>query len=378
VRVCFVSSYPPNHARLSEYANNFIAELTKRPTIKELYVLADKSQSKNNGLTHNPKVKVLRVWKPDDIRSVLHIIRYIAKLRPDVVHFNVSFQSFGTSKLANVAGLSLIPMSRLLGFKVLTGIHTLAEGTDLKKFGIEPSLTNRAGILVATKLVLSAQTVVVLVHSYVKALKQRYRHQNVIYIPHGTQTSKTERINTEQKVILIFGHMGPHKGLPLLLEAYKEMLKDKLNVKLVVAGGNHPNFPSYLQQFTNQNIPNMEFLGYVPEKQLQQVFKTADVLVMPYLAVPGTSGVFHLASGYGTPIIASDLPEIREILSDGASAVLVPTQNSAALKYEITKLLFDKKKAREIVAKNLEFAKKRSWKTVAEAYEKAYIDLIKR
>ena len=46
---------------------------------------------------------------------------------------------------------------------------------------------------------------------------------------------------------------------------------------------------------------------------------------MPYLAVPGTSGVFHLACGYGTPIVASDLPEIREILADGASAVLVAT-----------------------------------------------------
>ena len=48
-----------------------------------------------------------------------------------------------------------------------------------------------------------------------------------------------------------------------------------------------------------------------------------------------------------------------------------------ALKEEILKLLFDEKKAAEMTAKNIEFAQKRSWSAVAEAYEKAYIDLIK-
>jgi glycosyltransferase involved in cell wall biosynthesis len=99
-------------------------------------------------------------------------------------------------------------------------------------------------------------------------------------------------------------------------------------------------------------------------------------LVMPYLAVPGTSGVFHLACGYGTPVVASDLPEIREILADGASAVLVPPQNVAALKEAILKLLFDEKASAEMCAKNLDFAQKRSWNAVAEAYEKAYINLL--
>ena len=378
MRVAFISSYPPNHARLSEYANNLIAALAEKPAIDTLYLLVDKSQSKENGLTHNPKVKVMRVWRPDNFLSVLHIMGYIIKLRPDVVHFNVAFQSFGQHKVTNLAGLSLILTSRLLGFKVLAGIHTLAEGADLEKFGVKPSIANRAGVFVATKLVLSAQTVVVLVRKYATALKQRYSHRGVIYIPHGTSTSTNGKIDPEQKVILTFGHMGPHKGLPQLLEAYKEILKEKANVKLIVAGGNHPNFPGYLQQFIKQHVPNVEFLGYVPEKQLGQVFKAADVLVMPYLAVPGTSGVFHLACGYGTPVVASDLPEIREILSDGASAVLVPPQNVAALKEAILKLLFDEKASAEMTAKNLGFAQKRSWDAVAEAYQKAYINLVKR
>jgi glycosyltransferase involved in cell wall biosynthesis len=217
----------------------------------------------------------------------------------------------------------------------------------------------------------------VLVHSYISILTKRYRHPNVIYIPHGTQTGALAKVDPEEKVILIFGHMGPHKGLPLLIDAFKQMRREKINVKLMVAGADHPNFPNYLKEFIKLNIPNVEFLGYVPEEKLEQVFKTADVLVMPYLAVPGTSGVFHLACGYGTPVVASDLPEIREILADGASAMLVPSQNVSALKNAILKVLFEKGVAENMSAQNLLFAQKRNWSTVAEAYEQAYINLLK-
>lgn len=375
MKVCFISSYPPNHARLSEYANNLINALTDRPTIETFYLIVDQSRQPQTA-TKNSKVNVYRVWKPDNFLSVLNIMKYIIKLRPDVVHFNVAFQSFGNNKLTNATGLSLILLSRILGFKVLVGIHTLAETADLKKYNIKPSIINRVGIFVATKLVLSAQTVVVLVHSYIRTLTERYRHPNVIYIPHGTTTSALSKVDPEEKVILIFGHMGPHKGLPQLLKAFKEMQQEKYNVKLVVAGANHPNFPNYLTQFTKENTPNVSFLGYVPEEKLEGVFKMADVVVMPYLAVPGTSGVFHLACGYGTPIVASDLPEIREIIADGASALLVPSGDVQALKDAILKVLFEQGAAEKMTAQNIEFAQKRSWSTVAKAYEEAYLTLL--
>jgi len=128
VRVCFVSSYPPNHARLSEYAQNLVPALANRPAIDALYLLVDKSSSPEKASIQNPKVELLRVWKPDNFLSVLNIMRYILEVKPDVVHFNVAFQSFGKNKLTNITGLSLIFLSRLLGFRVLAGIHTLAEG----------------------------------------------------------------------------------------------------------------------------------------------------------------------------------------------------------------------------------------------------------
>jgi glycosyltransferase involved in cell wall biosynthesis len=372
LRVCFVSSYPPNHAHLSEYAQDLVAALANKPEIETMYLLVDKSKSPEKMPPDNPKVKIFRVWKSDGLFSVLSVLFYILKLRPDVVHFNVSFQSFGKNKLTNITGLSLILLCRLLRFRVLAGVHTLAEVTDLEKFQVKSSLLNRIGILMATKIILSAQSVVVLVRSYGDVLKKRYDHKGVYYIPHGASVDTEAKENTAGKTILIFGHMGPHKGLPIMLMAFERISRENPSIKLIVAGSNHPNFPNYLKEFTKMHIPNVEFLGYIPQDKLGSVFRKATLVVLPYNAAPGTSGVFHLACGYGLPIVASDLPEIRELVKDGASAILVPPGDVDALKDAVLTVLSNVEVASKMSMQNLSFAKKESWSAVAEAYQDAY------
>jgi glycosyltransferase involved in cell wall biosynthesis len=298
------------------------------------------------------------------------------KLKPNVVHFNVHFQSFGKSRLANFTGLSLIFFCRLLGFKVLAEVHNLGEKVDLEKVKLKPSVLNKMGILVATKLILSAPRVVVTVRSYVEYLNKRYGHKGVQYIPHGTSVGNYSSIDPEEKVILVFGHMGPYKGLTLMIKAFEELRREKNNVKLVVAGTSHPNFPGFLDEFVTHHIPNVDFLGYVPAENVAQIFRMADVVVIPYFTTTGTSGVFHLACGYGRCIVASDLPEIRELVDDGASAILVPPGDVNALKSAILTVLSNETMAAKMGEQNLLFAQKESWSVVAEEYEEAYLELL--
>lgn len=232
------------------------------------------------------------------------------------------------------------------------------------------------GILVATKLILSAPKVVVTVKSYVPYLNNRYRHMGVQYIPHGTSVGNSTSIDPEEKIILMFGHMGPYKGLPVIIQAFKELRAEKHNVRLIVAGTSHPNFPDFIDEFAKQHIPYVEFLGYVPEENIGRLFRMSDIVVIPYFTTTGTSGVFHLACGYGRPIVASDLPEIRELVEEGACAILVPPGNVAALKKAIIRVLSEEKVAAEMSCKNLTFAQNESWSVVAIKYEEAYLELL--
>lgn len=346
--------------------------------VEKLFLLVDKPVFPDGEVTGNGKIQVFRVWHSDSLLSVLNILLWIIRLRPDIVHFNVSFQSFGKSKITNYAGLSLILFCRLLGFKVLAALHTLADVADLKKYNLKPSLINKAGILVATKTILTAHKVAVLVKGYCDFLRKRYGHRGVLYVPHGATVDPESEGVSQEKVIMLFGHMGPHKGLPLMLEAFKKIRAKTGDAKLLVVGADHPQYPGYLNRYKAACIKGVEFKGYVPQKQLAKVFRRVRVVVLPYNAAPGTSGVFHLACGFGRPVVASNLAEIREIVEDGASALLVPPGDVDALANAVLTLLIDDDAAKKMSKQNLEFAKRESWSAVAEAYKQIYHLLLTR
>ncbi len=375
MRVCFVSSYPPNRARLSEYAESLVAELAKLPSVEKIYVLADKALYTHTQIytLKNPKIEVIRAWSVDNPLSIFKILYYANKLKPDVLHFNVHFQSYGKKRLANFAGFLLVPISRLLGLKTVVLLHNLGEKVDLRKVNMKPSFINRAGIMVATKMLLSAQATIVPVQSYADFIRTKHHKRNVKYIPHGTTTYNSPGCMHREKCVLMFGHMGPSKGLPVMLKAFKKLAQDHCNVTLLVAGGSHPNYPDYLDSLKQEAPPKTNFLGYIPEEKLSSVFESSDVVVLPYLTATGTSGVFHMACGYGKPVVASDLPELRELVELGASAILVPSGDEEALKDAVLRVLSNEDLASKMSLRNLFFAKKESWSTVAGAYEEVYL-----
>ena len=375
--VCFVTSYPPNRARLSEYAENVLQEISKMSSIEKIYVIADESPSPRDD--PKGKIEIRPVWKHDDPLSILRVLKEILKIKPDIVHYNVHFQSFGRTRIANFIGLSLPFLTKLIGRRSMVTIHNLGEKVDLPKCGLEPSLLNRVGIRLATKLISMANFVTVTVPSYVEYLKNRYRCDHVIHVPHGTYVNYVEAVDlgainprSGKKKILMFGHMAPYKGLPILLKAFQELLKERDDVELVVAGDDHPNFPCYLSEIKKMGVPKVKFLGYVPEGKIPDVFKEASLVVLPYLTATGTSGVFHLACGFGKPIVASDLPEIRELIREGASALLIPKGDFKRLKEAISYMLDNPELMKEMGKKNLAFAQRESWEDVAKRFGKIY------
>jgi glycosyltransferase involved in cell wall biosynthesis len=376
LKICFISSYPPNQARLSEYAKQLVTELANLPTIDKLNILTDQTTNSGGKLPENPKIDLMRIWKQDNLLSILGIIIQILKLKPDVIHFSIGFQIFGKSRLSNFAGLSLVFLCRLCGFKVIVLLHNLGELVDLKKINVKSSFVNKAGILVATRLILSASRVVVMVKSYAEYLTKRYNSKKILFIPHGSSGYGCVSIDPEEKVILMFGHMGPSKGLPIMLRAFEKIIKERSDIKLVIAGDNHPKYPGYLDEFIKNAPSKVVFKGYVPEEDLCRFFGMADVVVMPYLIALGTSGVFHLACGFGKPIVSSDLTEIRELLADGASALLVAPGDADALKDALLEVLNNEEVAAKMCEQNLKFSQKERWSIVAQAYEKTYLEIL--
>jgi glycosyltransferase involved in cell wall biosynthesis len=353
-----------------------VKELAKRPAIDQMSIITDQISDSEKKLPESPKINLFRIWKQDNPISILNVMVQVLKLNPDVVHFSIGYQSFGKSRISNFTGISLVFLCRLCGLKVMVLLHNLAPLVDLKKVRQKPSFINKAGILVATRLILSASRVVVMVKSYADYLRSHYKNKGILFIPHGSIGDKCISIDPEDKIILIFGHMSPFKGLPTMLSAFEKIAKERNDVQLIVAGTNHPNYPGYLDEYIKNSPPKVAFTGYVAEKDLCRIFGMADVVVTPYLLATGTSGVFHLSCGFGKPVVSSDLPEIRELLAEGADALLVPPGDADALKDALLEVLNDKEAADKMCNQNLKFAQKERWSIVAQAYEKAYLEIL--
>lgn len=135
------------------------------------------------------------------------------------------------------------------------------------------------------------------------------------------------------RIVVYTGHLFPWKGVYVLVQSMTA-LPDRYH--LVLVGGMPADVEQMREHALSRGLTNIHIIGHVPPAQLDQYRQLADVLVVPnlpdrystYFACP--IKVFEYMAAK-RPIVASDLPSIREVLQDGEDAVLVPPNDPIAL-----------------------------------------------
>lgn len=375
IRIVFITNYPPRRGRLAEYALNLVDELQKCRSIDHIDVITEKTSDKEESVELNNKVTLHRTWKSDCPLSLLLIPKKVMDLKPDIVHFNIHMAVFGRSRICNFIGLTLPFVCKAMGFKTVTTLHNIIDKIDIKHTGFKNTTINRLSALLVTKLIAKSSAVTLTMKSHTDFFQQRYHCKKAVTIHHGTwkNTSEINSICTKDS-ILYFGHSGPYKDIDLLLDAFNILDEKKRGLKLIFAGTAHPNYPHYLDKVQSKNS-QVIFTGYVPENQIQALFEKANAVILPYRTCTGTSGVAHLASSYGTPIIATDLPEFRELAREGCG-LLISAHRPQAIAEKIEEIIDNPKLAVELRERNIKFANLRSWGVVASNFCALYNELI--
>ncbi|MCK5558859.1 MAG: glycosyltransferase, partial [Candidatus Hydrogenedentes bacterium] len=118
------------------------------------------------------------------------------------------------------------------------------------------------------------------------------------------------------KYALFVGRLSPEKGLPMLLEAWKTLGRS-LPLKIV---GDGPLAPPVRQQ--EQRNPAVQWLGRLPSETVLDLMGRAEFLVFPSLWYEGLPRTIIEAFAKGTPVIASDLGAMAEIIRDRQTGLL--------------------------------------------------------
>ncbi len=159
------------------------------------------------------------------------------------------------------------------------------------------------------------------------------------------------------------------------MEAFETLAAEMPDVRLIVAGANHPQTPGYVESVAEnvKDNPRIEFTGYVAEDDIPELFRRASVLVLPYSSATGASGVAHLACEFGVPIISAGIDDFREMARDEGLAVdFYETGSADSLASQLQQLLGDPERMREMSEQNFSAALRMTMPQIIRQYLRSF------
>lgn len=151
-----------------------------------------------------------------------------------------------------------------------------------------------------------------------------------------------------EKIILFMGRLVYEKGIQHLIAAMPKILSQYNDSKLVIAGKGGM-IDELRSQTSALGLDNkVYFTGYLSSKNVQKMYKAADVSVFPSTYEPFGIVVLE-AMLAGTPVVVSDIGGLNEIVDHGYNGMKSYAGNANSLSDSILTLLYDHKLCDTIV-----------------------------
>jgi glycosyltransferase involved in cell wall biosynthesis len=203
-----------------------------------------------------------------------------------------------------------------MGIPTVVTLHELVELADLRTLNAPGGSFAPWGARLLTNIATKADMVCLTMSHYARWLAAR--GIDCMHIPIGAYHEPKLLQESETQELLFFTTLAPFKGLELLLEAFCELRAENPQLRLTIAGAEHTRFPEYTRELKARfkGIQGVQWLGQVAEDNVMDLFRRAQIVVLPYAASTGSSSVLYQAATWGRPVVASDLREIRALTDE--------------------------------------------------------------
>jgi glycosyltransferase involved in cell wall biosynthesis len=163
------------------------------------------------------------------------------------------------------------------------------------------------------------------------APRRRVDHPLYAQFDRGRHTRESARaaLGLDGDVVLFFGYVRAYKGLDTLLAAWPAV-RARRPATLVVAGEFYDDEAPYRRLAEAAGDSVRLLARYVPDAEVEALFKAADVAVLPYRSAT-QSGVTHVAYALGLPVITTRVGGLAETVVPGETGLVVPPEDPPAL-----------------------------------------------
>ncbi|MFX0132586.1 MAG: glycosyltransferase family 4 protein [Candidatus Hodarchaeota archaeon] len=162
-------------------------------------------------------------------------------------------------------------------------------------------------------------------------IKSYYKKRNILY----------KKILNENLILGFIGRLSPQKNLQRLLVAFNSVIKTiNRQMKLFIIGDG-PERNILIDKVKMLNLKNdIIFTGNINEEKKIELLDYFDIFIMPSL-YEGCPVALLEAMAFGKAIIASNIPSIKEIVTNNKEAILIDPHNIEELKKAILFLSYN-------------------------------------
>ena len=305
--------------------------------------------------------------------NIFRILTYLRSHSPDLIHTQLDFSDVLGSITAN-----------LIRIPCVSTLHTL-DVIEIYKFSaLRKSLRNLALRNLCTKIIAVSE-------------KTREHHMQIGQLPkekiktiyNGIQLSRFQKrkpellteikrklnLNPNHKIITTIAVLREPKGIQFMIDAMISILENNPDTTYLIVGDG--DYQSTLRDLVSDRHLENHIVMTGHRTDIPEMLAISDLFVLPSLgdALP-TVLIEALASR--TPIVATDVGGIPEIIEHNKNGLLVPPADSKMLASACLQLLINKDEADRLSDAGLKVANARfSVEKQVKQLEDTYIELIK-
>jgi glycosyltransferase involved in cell wall biosynthesis len=391
MKIAFVSPFPPSQVTLNEYGYHLIRSFVGKPEVEKIHVLTNHlDDNQAYGRYAMAGIDIIPCWRFNSPFSFWQIAQQLRRLKPDVVILNLQFMTFGEGKVAAALGLLTPWGCKLLGIPSIVILHNITETVKLDTIGmagnkVKEKLLRWIGTQL-TKFILKADLVGLTISQYVELIKDKYRVNNTVLLPHGN-FELPERSYLPKNLAVInlmaFGKFGTYKKVEVMLDAMKLLAQryPHKKFKATIAGTDNPNVKGYLDGVRERysDMPHVTYTGYVPEEEVETLFKESSFVIFPYTTTTGSSGILHQAGSYARACILPKIDDLERVVEEeGYGGAYFETNDAASLADAVAYLMEHPEERQKIEDMNYAAAKGLPMRELAEWYLLHADQLIKK
>ena len=290
-----------------------------------------------------------------------------------IFHFHIFY--------TNILVLFNLLFVKVLFGKVVLTVHDVSSFSNSSSSSIIRNLIYRLTDIILTHNEFS-RSEIINVNANLSSCISIVLHGNYtpfVNIQYDKEKSKEQlAIPNNRRILLFFGMIKEVKGLDILLSALKGVIKCNPDVLLVIAGkpqGN--NFSDYQKIIDENNLSKYILLHtkFIPQKDVEHYYCASDLVVLPYKKIY-QSGVLMMTLSYERPALVSDLPPLKEIISDNENGFLFKTENVSDLTTKLNSILSNEGLMEQVRTKGTELINtKYDWGEIGRQTKHAYQSL---